>query len=96
MPGGTYPSIDYWGANTYFFGSVVPPMSFYNGGAFVTVEIHDPMDSGTWGVGFSSMAHAGWYGISEEDFPAYVDVVPAGPIQIDQYRELGYRVIRIE
>lgn len=41
-------------------------------------------------------AHAGWYGINEDDFPDYVDVVPAGPIQIDQYRELGYEVIRVE
>ena len=40
--------------------------------------------------------HAGWYGVDAEDFPDYVDVVPAGPVQIDHYRELGYEVIRVE
>jgi len=40
--------------------------------------------------------HAGWYGVAEEDFPAYVDVAPAGPTQIHNYEELGWAVIRVE
>ena len=40
--------------------------------------------------------HAGWYGVEASDFPDYVDVVPAGPVQIDQYREIGFVVIRID
>lgn len=68
--GGTYPSIDYWGTSTHFFGSFVPPASFYNGGAFLTIEIIDPMDNATWGVGFSSMAHFGWYGMTMSEMAA--------------------------
>ena len=37
--------------------------------------------------------HASWFGISEEDFPDYVDVTPAGPTQINDYEELGYELI---
>ena len=37
--------------------------------------------------------HAGWYGVSAEDFPDYVDVAPSGPAQISHYRELGYELI---
>lgn len=37
--------------------------------------------------------HAGWYGVSAQDFPAYVDVAPSGPGQIALYRELGYELI---
>ncbi len=37
--------------------------------------------------------HASWYGISEEDFPDYVDVTHTGPAQINDYEELGYDLI---
>lgn len=37
--------------------------------------------------------HAGWYGVSAEDFPEYVNVAPTGPGQIGLYRELGYELI---
>lgn len=40
-------------------------------------------------------AHAGWYGITPEDFPDYVDVSPSGPAQINQYRALGYVLVKI-
>ena len=40
--------------------------------------------------------HAGWYGVSAEDFPDYVDVAPTGPGQIRLYLELGYHLIVIE
>lgn len=40
--------------------------------------------------------YAGWYGVAAEDFPAYVDVAPAGPTQIHNYEELGWAVIRVE
>lgn len=39
-------------------------------------------------------AHAGWYGVTPEDFPDYVNVAPSGPAQINQYRELDYLVIQ--
>jgi hypothetical protein len=70
MNGGTYPSIDYWGHGSHFFGSIVPPLSFFNGAAFVTLEVIDPMDDDTWGVGFSSMHLGGWYGMKMAEIAA--------------------------
>lgn len=40
--------------------------------------------------------HAGWYGVTAEDFPEYVNVAPTGPGQIKLYEELGYELIVIE
>ena len=40
--------------------------------------------------------HAGWYGVTAEDFPEYVNVAPTGPGQIRLYEELGYELIVIE
>jgi intracellular sulfur oxidation DsrE/DsrF family protein len=34
--------------------------------------------------------YAGWRGLAPEDFPAYVDVAPAGPTQIRNYEALDY------
>lgn len=39
--------------------------------------------------------HAGWRGVSPEDFPAYVDVAAAGPAQINDYKALGYVLLVI-
>lgn len=41
-------------------------------------------------------AHAGWYGHLPEDFPDYVDVSASGPAQINDYRNIGYEVIRLQ
>jgi intracellular sulfur oxidation DsrE/DsrF family protein len=40
--------------------------------------------------------HAGWYGVTAEDFPDYVDVAPTGPGQVRLYQELGYELIVID
>jgi intracellular sulfur oxidation DsrE/DsrF family protein len=40
--------------------------------------------------------YAGWRGLAEEDFPAYVDVAAAGPAQINDYVAIGYVKIIIE
>lgn len=40
--------------------------------------------------------HAGWYGVSADDFPAYVNVAPSGPAQINIYLELGFQRVVIE
>lgn len=37
--------------------------------------------------------HAGWKGITAQDFPDYVNVSASGPSQIKQYQELGYILI---
>jgi len=41
-------------------------------------------------------AHAGWYGHDAADFPDYVDVAPSGPALLNDYRALGYAVVRLE
>jgi intracellular sulfur oxidation DsrE/DsrF family protein len=40
--------------------------------------------------------HASWYAVSPEDFPAYVNVAPTGPGQIELYLELDYELIVIQ
>ena len=40
--------------------------------------------------------YAGWKGVSEEEFPDYVDVAAAGPATINDYVALGYTLIKIE
>jgi intracellular sulfur oxidation DsrE/DsrF family protein len=37
--------------------------------------------------------HAGWYGVTPEDFPDYVNVSATGPAQINDYKKIGYEVI---
>lgn len=39
--------------------------------------------------------YAGWQGLADEDFPAYVNVAAAGPAQINDYLALGYQLIVI-
>ena len=40
--------------------------------------------------------HAGWYGVTAEDFPDYVNVAPTGPGQVQLYEELGYDLIVVD
>lgn len=40
--------------------------------------------------------HAGWYGVTAEDFPDYVNVAPTGPGQVRLYEELGYELIVVD
>ena len=40
--------------------------------------------------------HAGWYGVTAEDFPDYVSVAPTGQGQIAVYQQLGYDLIVID
>ena len=39
--------------------------------------------------------HAGWKGVSAEDFPDYVNVSTTGPAQVNDYVEVGYTLIII-
>lgn len=36
------------------------------------------------------------YNVAENEFPDYVDVAAAGPVQINDYRQLGYLLIKIK
>ena len=40
--------------------------------------------------------YAGWRGLSEEDFPDYVNVAAAGPAQINDYIAVGYLLLVIK
>ena len=40
--------------------------------------------------------HAEHKGITEEDFPEYVNVAAAGPAQINDYKSVGYILIKIK
>jgi intracellular sulfur oxidation DsrE/DsrF family protein len=39
--------------------------------------------------------YASWRGVGAEAFPAYVNVAPAGPTQVQHYMDLGYVRIKI-
>lgn len=39
--------------------------------------------------------YAGWRGLSDEDFPDYVDVAAAGPAQVNDYIAVGYLLLVI-
>jgi len=39
--------------------------------------------------------YAGWQGHEDEDFPPYVNVAAVGPVQINDYLDLGYELIVI-
>lgn len=39
--------------------------------------------------------YASWFNVSEEEFPEYINVSPAGPVQVDDYTDLGYVLIEL-
>ncbi|NOZ11250.1 MAG: hypothetical protein GXP09_09465 [Gammaproteobacteria bacterium] len=40
--------------------------------------------------------YARWSGVSPEEFPEFVDVVPQGPSQIKDYVEFGYVLVEVD
>lgn len=40
--------------------------------------------------------YAGWKGLEAEAFPDYIDVAAAGPVQVNDYRALGYKLIIVD
>ena len=58
--GSTYPSIDYWGTNTTFYGAFVPPSTYRSGGAFMKIEFLDPLNPVTWTGTFADYSIYGW------------------------------------
>ena len=59
--GASYPSIDYFGSGSQFYGTFVPPHNFLNGAALMLADLPDPMNPATWDVGYGSLAHLGFY-----------------------------------
>ena len=40
--------------------------------------------------------YADWHNVDESEFPDYVDVAAAGPVQINDYRQLGYLLVKVK
>lgn len=40
-------------------------------------------------------SYADYNGLTEQDFPDYIDVVPFGPAQISDYQSVGYQMIEL-
>jgi intracellular sulfur oxidation DsrE/DsrF family protein len=40
--------------------------------------------------------YADWHNVAESEFPDYVDVAAAGPAQINDYRQLGYLLVKLK
>jgi len=40
-------------------------------------------------------SYADYNGLTEQDFPDYIDVVPFGPAQISDYQSVGYHMIEL-
>lgn len=59
--------------------------------------VHDQVQSLTDGdvPVYVCGTYAGWRGLSDEDFPDYVNVAAAGPAQINDYVSLGYTRVLI-
>ncbi len=61
--GCTYPSMDYWGTGTKFYGTFVPPLTFQNGAAFAIVSIPRTDSAIYWSVSWAAWNPQGWYGM---------------------------------
>nr|MBN2278872.1 thrombospondin type 3 repeat-containing protein [candidate division Zixibacteria bacterium] len=61
--GSTYPTIDYWGSGTQFYGAYVAPFAFQNGGAFMLMSFPGPVNGGSWEGWWASYASQGWHSI---------------------------------
>ena len=62
-------------------------------------DVHDNLQRlvGHYGAAFHVCgSFATLSDVEASEFPGYVDVVPFGPAQIADYRQLGYRVVSIE
>jgi intracellular sulfur oxidation DsrE/DsrF family protein len=62
-------------------------------------EIHENLQLlvNQYGVDFHVCgSFAAMSDIDDSDFPDYVDVVPTGPAQITDYRQMGYELVSVE
>ena len=70
VDGATYPSVDYWGYGTTFFGTMVPSLSSLNGGVVLLLVFEDAMDPNTWSGYWTDYSDDGWYGMKMNDIAA--------------------------
>jgi hypothetical protein len=63
IPDASYPSVDYWGHCTQFYGTFLPPSWFQNGAVFCLIDIPHPLFPSTWLIIYWCMEAYGWYGM---------------------------------
>ncbi|MCX6829302.1 MAG: thrombospondin type 3 repeat-containing protein [candidate division Zixibacteria bacterium] len=63
----SYPSTEYWGDTTRFFGTIVTPASFLNGGAIILLEFGDPTNISTWAGRWADFNDLGWHHMKMND-----------------------------
>ncbi|UCD16824.1 MAG: thrombospondin type 3 repeat-containing protein, partial [Candidatus Zixiibacteriota bacterium] len=62
-----YPSADYWGTESYMFGTLVPPGTWGGGGTMVLMEFPDPTDHITWGGRYANWTASGFRNMKMAD-----------------------------
>ncbi len=63
----TYPSIDYWGQDSRFFGTLVPSYDFLDGAPTTLMECTDLLDYETWTLSYWDWSANEWYGMIDAD-----------------------------
>jgi len=56
-----YPSVDYWGTSTRFYGTFVTPSSFLDGGGIILLDFADPANVATWTGRWADFTLLGWH-----------------------------------
>ncbi|MBN1211434.1 MAG: PQQ-like beta-propeller repeat protein, partial [candidate division Zixibacteria bacterium] len=57
----SYPSIDYWGNDTLFYGTAVPGPTLYSGGNTNLFRLNNPGNQTNWTLSFWSWNNYGWH-----------------------------------
>ena len=57
----TYPSVDYWGQDTIFYGTVTGPATEDNGGRTYVVSLFHPTTTAWWGQSSWNWSGYGWH-----------------------------------
>jgi len=70
MSNATFPSLDYWGSGTQFYGTFLAPSTFLGGSSFMLIDIPDPLDCNSWSVGFSSLSSSGFHSMKMVEIAA--------------------------
>ena len=62
-----FPTLDYFGSGTTFYGTGVTPMNFLSGAGVILFEFNDITDSTTWLPYWTDYSDNGWYGMKSID-----------------------------
>ncbi len=73
--GATYPSVDYSGNGSEFYGTFVVPATFQSGGAFIFMSFPNPLNVNTWDGWWAPWNVYGWHHIKMNEI-AVIDYIP--------------------